>query len=66
MIDNKDLINYCISQPYLTYVTKYINKKCCILWFPVNNFILEIRKEIYRLKSNNINVRQEYKKEEKE
>ena len=29
MIDNKDLINYCISQPYLTYseITKYIVNK---------------------------------------
>ena len=63
MINNKDLINYCISQPYLTYseITKYtVNKNGYVLdplVYEINNFILEIRKEIYRLKSDNINVK---------
>ena len=64
MINNKDLINYCISQPYLTYseITKYtVNKNGYVLdplVYEINNFILEIRKEIYRLKSDNINVKE--------
>ncbi len=62
-INNEDLINYCISQPYLTNseVSKYaVNKNNYIsdsLVYEINNFILEIRKEIYSLKHKNINIK---------
>ena len=62
-INNEDLINYCISQPYLTNseVSKYaVNKNNYIsdsLVYEIDNFILEIRKEIYSLKRKNINIK---------
>ena len=62
-INNEDLINYCISQPYLTNseVSKYaVNKNNYIsdsLVYEIDNFILEIRKEIYSLKHKNINIK---------
>ena len=62
-INHEDLINFCISQPYLTNseILKFtVNKNNYVvdsLVHEMDNFILEIRKEVYRLKRKDINAK---------
>tara|TARA_B100001027_G_scaffold216576_1_gene193381 strand:- start:1149 stop:1790 length:642 start_codon:yes stop_codon:yes gene_type:complete len=62
-IEDDDLINYCISYPYFTNseITKYnVNKnnyKSAPITNDVENFILEIRKDIFRLKKSGTNIK---------
>tara|TARA_B100001057_G_C22782500_1_gene924214 strand:- start:641 stop:1294 length:654 start_codon:yes stop_codon:yes gene_type:complete len=62
-INHEELINYCISQPHLmnSEITKYkINNKKYLgnpKIYEVENFILEIRKEIYKTKNSDINIK---------
>ena len=62
-INYEELINYCISQPHLinSEITKYkiSNKKYVTypITHEVENFILEIRKEIYKTKKSNIDIK---------
>ena len=57
-IKNNEIINFCLNNPYLTFseVSKYlINSSGYIKENDVitsNNFILEIRKELFNLKKN--------------
>ena len=62
-INHEDLINYCISQPYLTNseVAKFnVNKNNYVvdpLVHEKDNFILSIRKEVYKLNRKNIDAK---------
>ena len=62
-INHEDLINYCISQPYFTNseVAKYnVNKNNYVvdpLVHEKDNFILRIRKEVYKLNRKNIDAK---------
>jgi len=62
-IEDDDLINYCISYPYFTNseITKYnVNKnnyKSAPITNDVENFILEIRKDIFRFKKSGTNIK---------
>ena len=61
-INDESLINYCVSLPYFTLseATKYkVNKSGYIADAKnrgINNFILEIRKDIFNLKKSQINI----------
>ena len=62
-ITDENLINYCIAQPYLSLseATKYITNKSGYLTDikskVSNNFILEIRKEIFNLKKSKVDIK---------
>ena len=62
-IKDESLINYCISSPHfmLSEATKYkVNKSGYIADAKnrgINNFILEIRKDIFNLKKSQINIK---------
>ena len=62
-INHEDLINYCISQPYFTNseVAKFnVNKNNYVvdpLVHEKDNFILRIRKEVYKLNRKNIDAK---------
>ena len=63
-ISDENLINYCISQPYFTLseATKYKTNKSGYLTDikdkVSNNFILEIRKEIFNLRKSKVDIKQ--------
>ena len=67
-IKDESLINYCISSPYfmLSEVTKYrVNKSGYIADAKnkgINNFILEIRKDIFNLKKSQIDIKKLFSK----
>ena len=62
-IEDENLINYCISYPYFinSEITKYnVNKnnyESAPITNDVENFILEIRKDIFRLKKSSTNIK---------
>jgi len=62
-IEDDSLINYCVSYPYFTNseITKYnVNKnnyESASITSDVENFILEIRKDIFRLKKSGTNIK---------
>ena len=62
-IEDDNLINYCISYPYFTNseITKYnVNKnnyETAPITSDVKNFILEIRKDIFKLKKSGTNIK---------
>ena len=62
-IKDESLINYCITSPYFTLseATKYkVNKSGYIADAKnkgINNFILEIRKDIFNLKKSQIDIK---------
>ena len=62
-IEDDNLINYCISYPYFTNseITKYnVNKnnyESAPITSDVENFILEIRKDIFRVKKSGTNIK---------
>ena len=63
-IKDENLINYCIAHPYLTFseLSKYNINKIGYTTDPMvnnlNNFILEIRKEVFRLKKSNLKMKE--------
>lgn len=63
-IKDENLINYCIAHPYLTFseLSKYNVNKTGYTTDPMvnnlNNFILEIRKEVFRLKKSNLKMKE--------
>ena len=63
-INNEDLINYCISQPYLiqSELSKYKINKSHYSADPKNNdtlnFILQIRKKIFIAKKSGVNIQE--------
>ena len=65
-INDEELINYCISKPYLTFseVSKYNINKSNYLTDPIkrdtDNLILQVRKEIFMSKKSNINIKELY------
>lgn len=62
-INDDELFNYCLSYPYLTYseLSKYKLNKSNYPIEPIkannSNFILQIRKEIFLLKKNKMNIK---------
>tara|TARA_B100000989_G_C19523124_1_gene465312 strand:- start:1666 stop:2307 length:642 start_codon:yes stop_codon:yes gene_type:complete len=62
-INHEELINFCISQPHFmnSEINKYkINDKKYLAYpkiYEVENFILEIRKEIFKTKNSDINIK---------
>ncbi len=62
-IQNEELINYCLSHPYLSLseLSKYKVNRSNYSTYPIksdtHNFILQIRKEIFMSKKNNINIK---------
>ena len=66
-INEQELINYCISHPYLTMseASKYkINKSSYLADSSIsdaNNFILDIRKSIFSLKRSQIDIKKLFK-----
>lgn len=71
-IDDKELINYCITKPYLMFseISKYSINKVDYLADPIkrdnDNSILQIRKEIFNSKKSNINIKEFFFKLKKE
>ena len=71
-ISDQRLIEYCISQPHLTFseISKYnINKNNYIIGSPATNeenFIFEIRKDIFKLKRSQTDVKKLFSKIKKE
>ena len=67
-IKDESLINYCITSPYfiLSEATKYkVNKSGYIAdakYKSLNNFILEIRKDIFNLKKSQIDIKKLFSK----
>jgi len=67
-IKDESLINYCISSPHFTLseATKYkVNKSGYIADVKnkgINNFILEIRKDIFNLKKSQIDIKKLFSK----
>ena len=67
-ISDHSFIEHCISQPYLTFseISKYnINNKNYKMGSPVTsegNFILEIRKEIFKLKKSQADIKKLFSK----
>ena len=63
-INNNDLLNYCLSFPHLIFseISKYkvnnINFTFDYILNEEKNFILNIRKDIFKLKTSNIDVKQ--------
>ena len=71
-INDEELISYCISKPYFTFseVSKYNVNKSNYLTDPMqkdaDNFILQVRKEIFMSKKSNINIKELFYKLKKE
>ena len=71
-INNLDILEFCISNPHLTFseISKYlVNKDGYVKDKAIsekNNFILEIRKELFSLKRNNENIKSVYENQKKE
>jgi len=71
-IDNLNLIEFCITNPHLAFseISKYlINSYGYIKDTSIsekNNFILDLRKELFDLKRNNINIKSIYENLKKE
>jgi len=67
-ISDETIINYCISSPYFVFseVSKYsLNSKnysTDTRVKEVNNFILSLRKDIFRLKGNNNDIKKLFQK----
>ena len=67
-IYDENLINFCIASPYLVYseVSKYIlnetNYVIDTAHKEENNFILDIRKDIYKIRSSRIDLRELFNK----
>ena len=66
-INNQNLIEYCISQPHLTFseISKYNINKSYNAGSPITsegNFILEIRKDIFKLKRSQTNIKNLFSK----
>ena len=67
-INDENLISYCVSLPYSVFseVTKYrVNKSGYTTDTKnksLNNFILEIRKDIFKLKKSQINIKKLFSK----
>ena len=67
-IEDESLINYCISSPHfmLSETTKYkVNKSGYVADAKnkgINNFILEIRKDIFNLKKSQIDIKKLFSK----
>ena len=66
-INNQNLIEYCISQPHLTFseISKYNINKSYNPGSPITsegNFILEIRKDIFKLKRSQTNIKNLFSK----
>ena len=65
-IDNSEILEYCLSSPFLIYseLSKYlINQANYLKESEIkedNNFILEIRKNIFNLKRNNNDIKNIY------
>tara|TARA_Y200000002_G_scaffold369743_1_gene364300 strand:- start:329 stop:952 length:624 start_codon:yes stop_codon:yes gene_type:complete len=63
-IKNDELFNYCLSYPHLIfsetskYIINNINYKADYIVNEKENFILKIRKDIFRLKKSEIDVKQ--------
>ena len=62
-IKNEDLINYCISQPFMIFseISKYlineINYSANISVNNTNNFILNFRKDIFSIKKRGLDIK---------
>ena len=71
-VDDLDLIEFCITNPHLTFseISKYlINNYGYIKDTSIsekNNFILDLRKELFDLKRNNGNIKSIYENLKKE
>jgi len=71
-INNLDILEFCVSNPHLTFseISKYlVNKEGYVKDKAIsekNNFILEIRKELFSLKRNNENIKSVYENQKKE
>ena len=67
-IYDENLITFCIASPYLVYseVSKYIlnetNYVIDAAHKEENNFILDIRKDIYKIRSSRIDLRELFNK----
>lgn len=67
-ISDETIINYCISSPYFVFseVSKYsLNSKnysADTRVKEVNNFILSLRKDIFKLKANSIDIKKLFQK----
>ena len=65
-INNEELFNYCVGQPSFVYseLTKFsVNSEKYTIDTPINNtnnFILEIRKNIFNIKKSQINIKNLY------
>ena len=63
-IKNDELLNYCLSYPHLIfsetskYIINNINYKADYIVNEKENFILKIRKDIFKLKKSKIDVKQ--------
>lgn len=63
-INNNDLLNYCLTFPHLIFseISKYkvnnINYSADYILNGEKNFILNIRKDIFKLKNSNIDLKQ--------
>ena len=71
-INNLDILEICVSNPHLTFseISKYlVNKDGYVKDKAINeknNFILEIRKELFNLKRNSKNIKSVYENQKKE
>ena len=71
-VDDLNLIEFCITNPHLVFseISKYlINSNGYIKDTGIsekNNFILDLRKELFDLKRNNINIKSIYENLKKE
>jgi hypothetical protein len=67
-IQNGELINYCLSHPYLTLseLSKYKVNSSNYSTYPIksdtHNFILQIRKEIFMSKKTSVNIKELFNK----
>tara|TARA_B100001057_G_C22484089_1_gene807585 strand:- start:89 stop:715 length:627 start_codon:yes stop_codon:yes gene_type:complete len=65
-VNNEELFNYCVEQPCLIYseLTKFnVNSERYTIDTPLNNtnnFILEIRKNIFNIKKSRVNIKNLY------
>ena len=71
-VDDLNLIEFCITNPHLTFseISKYLINSCGYIKdsgvSEKNNFILDLRKELFDLKRNNRNIKSIYENLKKE
>jgi len=71
-VDDLNLIEFCITNPHLTFseISKYLINSCGYIKDTgvreKNNFILDLRKELFDLKRNNRNIKSIYENLKKE